>query len=42
MAERIASVFTRPFVLAGSEHFVTTSIGIAIAQRRRAAGGADP
>jgi diguanylate cyclase (GGDEF)-like protein/PAS domain S-box-containing protein len=31
-AERIASVFTRPFVLAGSEHFVTTSIGIALAQ----------
>ncbi len=32
MAERIASVFTRPFVLAGSEHFITTSIGIAIAR----------
>jgi diguanylate cyclase (GGDEF)-like protein/PAS domain S-box-containing protein len=32
MAERIASVFTRPFILAGSEHFVTTSIGIALAQ----------
>ena len=32
MAERIASVFTRPFVLAGSEHFVTTSIGIALAR----------
>jgi diguanylate cyclase (GGDEF)-like protein/PAS domain S-box-containing protein len=32
MAERIAAVFTRPFVLAGSEHFVTTSIGIAIAR----------
>ena len=31
-AERIAAVFTRPFVLAGSEHFVTTSIGIALAQ----------
>ncbi len=31
MAERIAAVFTRPFVLAGSEHFVTTSIGIAVA-----------
>jgi diguanylate cyclase (GGDEF)-like protein/PAS domain S-box-containing protein len=31
-AERIASVFTRPFVLAGSEHFVTTSIGIAMAR----------
>ncbi len=32
MAERIASVFTKPFVLAGSEHFVTTSIGIALAR----------
>ncbi len=32
MAERIAAVFTRPFVLAGSEHFVTTSIGIALAR----------
>ena len=32
MAERIASVFTRPFVLDGSEHFITTSIGIAIAR----------
>jgi diguanylate cyclase (GGDEF)-like protein/PAS domain S-box-containing protein len=32
MAERIAGVFARPFVLAGSEHFVTTSIGIAIAR----------
>jgi diguanylate cyclase (GGDEF)-like protein/PAS domain S-box-containing protein len=31
-AERIASVFTRPFVLAGQEHFVTTSIGIALAE----------
>ncbi len=31
-AQRIASVFTRPFVLAGREHFVTTSIGIAIAR----------
>ncbi len=32
MAERIGSVFTRPFVLAGREHFVTASIGIAFAQ----------
>ncbi len=32
MAERIASVFTRPFVLAGHEHFVSTSVGIAIAR----------
>jgi diguanylate cyclase (GGDEF)-like protein/PAS domain S-box-containing protein len=31
MAQRVASVFTRPFVLAGSEHFVTTSVGIALA-----------
>jgi len=37
MAERIASVFTRPFVLDGNEHFVTTSIGIALA-----AGGERP
>jgi diguanylate cyclase (GGDEF)-like protein/PAS domain S-box-containing protein len=32
MAQRIASVFTRPFVLEGNEHFVTTSIGIALAE----------
>ena len=32
MAQRIAAVFTRPFVLDGNEHFVTTSIGIALAQ----------
>ncbi len=32
MAQRIASVFTRPFVLDGNEHFVTTSIGIAFAE----------
>ncbi|HET9103338.1 MAG TPA: EAL domain-containing protein [Solirubrobacteraceae bacterium] len=32
MAERIAAVFTRPFVLGGEEHFVTTSIGIALAE----------
>jgi diguanylate cyclase (GGDEF)-like protein/PAS domain S-box-containing protein len=31
MAQRIAGVFTRPFVLEGNEHFVTTSIGIALA-----------
>ena len=31
MAERIAAVFTRPFVLGGEEHFVTTSIGISLA-----------
>lgn len=32
MAERIAAMFTRPFVLGGSEHFVTASIGIAVAR----------
>jgi diguanylate cyclase (GGDEF)-like protein/PAS domain S-box-containing protein len=32
MAERIAGVFTRPFVLDGTEHFVTVSIGIALAE----------
>ena len=32
MAQRIAAVFTRPFVLDGNEHFVTTSIGIALAE----------
>jgi EAL domain-containing protein (putative c-di-GMP-specific phosphodiesterase class I) len=32
MAQRIAGVFTRPFVLGGTEHFVTTSIGIALAE----------
>jgi diguanylate cyclase (GGDEF)-like protein/PAS domain S-box-containing protein len=31
MAERIAALFTRPFVLAGNDHFITTSIGIAFA-----------
>ena len=31
MAQRIAAVFTRPFVLGGDEHFVSTSIGIALA-----------
>ncbi|HEY5318958.1 MAG TPA: diguanylate cyclase, partial [Solirubrobacteraceae bacterium] len=30
-AERIASVFTRPFALGPNEHFVTASIGIALA-----------
>ncbi len=32
MAERIGSVFARPFVLAHNEHFVTTSVGIALAE----------
>lgn len=31
MAQRVAGMFTRPFVLDGNEHFVTTSIGIALA-----------
>jgi diguanylate cyclase (GGDEF)-like protein/PAS domain S-box-containing protein len=30
-AERIAAIFARPFVLSGSEHFVSASIGIALA-----------
>jgi diguanylate cyclase (GGDEF)-like protein len=30
MAQRVAGMFTRPVVLAGTEHFVTTSIGIAL------------
>jgi diguanylate cyclase (GGDEF)-like protein/PAS domain S-box-containing protein len=37
MAQRIAAVFTRPFILAGDEHFVTTSVGIALG-----AGGERP
>jgi len=32
MAERIAGVFARPFVLDGDEHFITTSIGISLAE----------
>ncbi len=32
MASRIAGVFARPFVLAGTEHFITTSIGISLAR----------
>jgi diguanylate cyclase (GGDEF)-like protein/PAS domain S-box-containing protein len=32
MAERIAGVFAHPFVLDGTEHFVTTSIGIALTE----------
>ncbi|MHB1835661.1 MAG: putative bifunctional diguanylate cyclase/phosphodiesterase [Solirubrobacteraceae bacterium] len=32
MAQRIAGVFTRPFVVGGDEHFVTTSIGISLAR----------
>jgi diguanylate cyclase (GGDEF)-like protein/PAS domain S-box-containing protein len=31
-AERIAAVFARPFVLGSAEHFVTASIGIALAR----------
>jgi hypothetical protein len=30
-AERIAAIFARPFVLSGSEHFVTASIGTTLA-----------
>jgi diguanylate cyclase (GGDEF)-like protein/PAS domain S-box-containing protein len=32
MAERVAAAFSRPFVLAGNEHFVSASIGIALAR----------
>ena len=32
VAERIGALFTRPFVLSGIEHFVTASVGIAIAR----------
>ena len=32
VAERIGALFTRPFVLSGIEHFVTVSVGIAIAR----------
>jgi diguanylate cyclase (GGDEF)-like protein/PAS domain S-box-containing protein len=32
MAERIAAVLARPFALGATEHFVTTSIGIALAE----------
>jgi diguanylate cyclase (GGDEF)-like protein/PAS domain S-box-containing protein len=39
MAERIAGVFARPFALAGSDHFVTTSVGIAIARGGERAEG---
>jgi diguanylate cyclase (GGDEF)-like protein/PAS domain S-box-containing protein len=31
LADRIASVFERPFALAGGDHFITASIGIALA-----------
>ncbi len=31
VAERIGALFTRPFVLSGIEHFVTVSVGIALA-----------
>ncbi len=32
VAQRIGALFTRPFVLSGIEHFVTVSVGIAIAR----------
>jgi diguanylate cyclase (GGDEF)-like protein len=32
MAERVASAFSRPFVLGGTEHFVSASVGIAVAR----------
>jgi diguanylate cyclase (GGDEF)-like protein len=39
MAQRIAAVFAQPFVLADSEHFVTTSVGIALAEGDELADG---
>jgi diguanylate cyclase (GGDEF)-like protein/PAS domain S-box-containing protein len=32
MAERVAAAFSRPFVLNGNEHFVSASVGIALAR----------
>ncbi len=32
MAERVAAAFSRPFVLDGNEHFVSASVGIALAR----------
>ncbi|HZE06289.1 MAG TPA: EAL domain-containing protein, partial [Solirubrobacteraceae bacterium] len=37
MAERIAGVFANPFVLDGTEHYMTTSIGIALGTGAEAA-----
>jgi diguanylate cyclase (GGDEF)-like protein/PAS domain S-box-containing protein len=37
-AERIAAVFARPFVLGTAEHFVTASVGIALARGGERAG----
>ena len=38
VAERIGALFTRPFVLSGIEHFVTASVGIAIAREAATSG----
>jgi diguanylate cyclase (GGDEF)-like protein/PAS domain S-box-containing protein len=40
VAERIVAALRRPFLLEGIEHFVTVSIGIAIASGERASPGA--
>jgi diguanylate cyclase (GGDEF)-like protein/PAS domain S-box-containing protein len=40
VAERIVAALRRPFLLEGIEHFVTVSIGIAIASGERALAGA--
>ena len=41
MAQRIASVFTRPFVLDGNEHFVTDQHRHRVRRRRRVRRGPD-
>jgi diguanylate cyclase (GGDEF)-like protein/PAS domain S-box-containing protein len=40
VAERVAASFARPFVLAGAEHFVTASIGIAVTDEPGTSAGA--
>jgi diguanylate cyclase (GGDEF)-like protein/PAS domain S-box-containing protein len=37
-AERVAALFSRPFAIAGREHFVTVSIGIVLAEGGAASG----
>jgi diguanylate cyclase (GGDEF)-like protein/PAS domain S-box-containing protein len=37
-AERVAALFSRPFAIAGREHFVTVSIGIVLAEGDAASG----
>jgi diguanylate cyclase (GGDEF)-like protein/PAS domain S-box-containing protein len=38
-AERIAALFSKPFMIAGREHFITASIGIVFAQGGEDSGG---